>query len=238
MKQRSRSSFDILLAIENLRSEREQLLSLTSSSSTNGKKPRRRLSANQQRLIDSPTTTDPHTPIRSLASLEEDCLEYEKNQQEDQLNKVNTLINYFREKLKEHGLNHEPTCIKPASELTSPLYHHPITPHEEQTILSSYMEEREDADHQILTTNEPTTAIAMKLPRNFAPLNLNLTTTNEIIHSPYFDGNEIEYKKEFSSDILDKYGGQQKKSKQPQFPLAGKKHKRNKKVKHSPKINY
>jgi hypothetical protein len=71
----------------------------------------------------------------------------------------------------------------------------------------------------------------MKLPRNFASLNLNSSTTNEIIHSPYYDGNEIEYKKEFSSDILDKYGGQPKKTKHQQFSLTGKKHKKNKKVK-------
>jgi hypothetical protein len=94
--------------------------------------------------------------------------------------------------------------------------------------------EDQDSDH-ILTTKpsntDPPTAIAMKLPRNFAPLNLNLTTTNEIIHSPYYDGNEIEYKKEFSSDLLNKYGGQQKKPKQ-QFSFAGKKHKKNKKVKY------
>lgn len=159
--------------------------------------------------------------------------EYEKNQYEDQLNKVNTLLNYFREKLAEHGLNPDAIATTPSSELTSPLYH-PITPHEEQSILSSYMDEH-DSDQHILTTkttfNEPPTAIAMKLPRNFAPLNLNLTTTNEIIHSPYYDGNEIEYKKELSSDILDKYGGQHKKPKQQQLSYIGKKHKKNKKVK-------
>jgi hypothetical protein len=160
-------------------------------------------------------------------------LEDEKHQYEDQLNKVNTLLTYFHEKLTVHGLNHDQTCSTPSSELTSPLYH-PITPYEEQTILSSYMEEQDS--NQILTTktlnNESTTAIAMKLPRNFAPLNLNLTTTNEIIHSPYYDGNEIEYKKELSSDILNKYGGQQKKPKQQLTP-TGKKHKKNKKVKYS-----
>jgi hypothetical protein len=161
-------------------------------------------------------------------------LDHEKYQYEDQLNKVNILLNYFREKLTEHGLKHDQTSTTLSSELISPLYS--ITPYEEQTILSSYMEEK-DSDH-ILTSKtsnneQPPTAIAMKLPRNFAPLNLNLTTTNEIIHSPYYDGNEIEYKKELSSDILDKYGGQQKKPKQhqQQSSLTGKKHKRNKKVK-------
>lgn len=160
-------------------------------------------------------------------------LEHEKAQYEDQLNTVNILLKYFREKLTEHGLTVDLAAVTtPSTELTSPLYH-PITPYEEQTILSSYMEEQ-NSDH-ILTTkpshnNEPPTAIAMKLPRNFAPLNLNLTTTNEIIRSPYYNGNEIEYKKELSSDILNKYGGQQKKPKQQQLSLIGKKHKKNKKV--------
>lgn len=66
------SLYFIFLAIENLRSERERLLSATSSSSINSKKPRRRLSSYQQKLTDSPSTTDPQTPIRSLISLEED----------------------------------------------------------------------------------------------------------------------------------------------------------------------
>jgi hypothetical protein len=168
-------------------------------------------------------------------------LEQKKTQNEDQLNKVNTLLNYFREKLIEHGLDQDQTCSTPSAELTSPLYH-PITPYEEQTILSSYMEEP-DSDHILPTKTsniEPTTAIAMKLPRNFAPLNLNLTTTNEIIHSPYNNGNEIEYKKELSSDILNKYGGQVKKPKQQQRQLSftGKKHKKNKKVKYLLKLNF
>ena len=145
------------------------------------------------------------------------------------MNKVNTLINYFREKLTVHGLHLEPTCSTPSSELMSPLYH-PITPYEEQTILSSYMEEP-DESNQISTmkisNTEPPTAIAMKLPRNFAPLNLNLTTTNEIIHSPYCDRNDIEYKKEFSSDLLNKYAGQPKKP----ISMSNKKQKRNRKVK-------
>jgi hypothetical protein len=146
------------------------------------------------------------------------------------LDKVNTLIKYFQEKLTEHGLNNDQACLTPSSELTSPLYHS-ITPYEEQTILSSYMEDQ-DSDHILLsksTTNDSPTAIAMKLPRNFASLNLNSTPTNQIIHSPLYDGNEIEYKKEFSSDILNKYGGQPKKTKQ-QLSLSGKHHKKNKKV--------
>ena len=104
---------------------------------------------------------------------------------------MNTLINYFREKHNVYGLHLEPPCSTPSSELMSPLYH-PITSYEEQTILSSYMEESDQSNQTSTTTkvsnNEQPTAIAMKLPRNFAPLNLNLTTTNEIIHSPYCDG--------------------------------------------------
>jgi hypothetical protein len=92
--------------------------------------------------------------------------------------------------------------------------------------------EDQDSDHILLsktTTNDSPTAIAMKLPRNFASLDLNSTPTNQIIHSPLYDGNEIEYKKEFSSDIINKYGGQTKKNKQ-QLSLSGKHHKKNKKV--------
>ncbi|UJR10737.1 hypothetical protein I4U23_014925 [Adineta vaga] len=225
--------------IESLRNERERLLSANTSSSTNGKKSRRRLSSVQQKKIDS-TSTDAHTPIRSFVSLEEACLEHEKQQNEDQLNKVNILINYFREKLTDHGLTNDRLCSTPSSELTSPLYP-PITPLEEQSILSSYMEER-DCDNVLLSktvTHESPTAIAMKLPRNFASLNFNSVTTNEIIHSPYYDSNEIEYKKELSSDILNKYGGQPKKTKQQQSSVTGKKQKKNKKsfaITHNPQM--
>lgn len=148
---------------------------------------------------------------------------------------MNTLINYFRDKLTAHGLHLEPTSTTPSSELMSPLYH-PITPYEEQTILSSYMEEPDEVNSistMKISTNEQPAAIAMKLPRNFAPLNLNLTTTNEIIHSPYCDRNNIEYKKEFSSDLLDKYGGQTKKS----ISMSHKKQKRNRKVNSSSPSN-
>ena len=58
--------FKTLLAIENLRSERERLLSSSTPSAINGKKSRRRLSTNQRK------STDPPTPVRSIASLEED----------------------------------------------------------------------------------------------------------------------------------------------------------------------
>jgi hypothetical protein len=42
-----------------------------------------------------------------------------------------------------------------------------------------------DSSIKTTTTNEPTIAIAMKLPRNFIPLDINSATTNEIIHSKY-----------------------------------------------------
>lgn len=162
-------------------------------------------------------------------------MEHEKNQCEDQFNKINTLINYFREKLSEHDLNNDQSCSTPSSELTSLLYH-PLTPQEEQTILSSYMEDA-DCENNLsskTTTNQSTTAIAMKLPRNFLSLNFNSTASNEIIHSPYYDGNEIEYKKELSSDILNKYGGHPKTHKQQnqqqQSSGFGKKHKKHRKV--------
>ncbi|CAF3312846.1 unnamed protein product [Rotaria socialis] len=218
--------------IESLRCERESLLSsATNAHSTNGKKCRRRLHSNQQKSLDSPTAAAAaQTPIRACVSFENDCLEHEKNQCDDQLNKINTLISYFRDKLTEHDLSNDHTCVTPSSELTSLLYH-PLTPHEEQTILSSYMEDR-DCDNILLsksTTTQPTAAIAMKLPRNFLPLNLNSASTNEIIHSPYYAGNEIEYKKELSSDIVNKYGGHPKKNKQQLSSNIGKKNKKHKK---------
>ena len=80
------------------------------------------------------------------------------------------------------------------------------------------------------TTNEPPIAIAMKLPRNFIPLNINSTTTNEIIHSPYYQDTSFEYKKELPSDIVDKYSGKEKKKPQQQQTIHGKKNKKNKKV--------
>ncbi|CAF2053595.1 unnamed protein product [Rotaria magnacalcarata] len=217
--------------IESLRCERESLLSSAANAhATNGKKWRRRLQSNKQKSIDSPTAAAAQTPIRAFVSFENDCLEHEKSQCDDQLNKISTLISYFRDKLTEHDLNNDHTCVTPSSELTSLLYH-PLTPHEEQTILSSYMEDRDSGNILLSksTTTQPAAAIAMKLPRNFLPLNLNSTSTNEIIHSPYYAGNEIEYKKELSSDIVNKYGGHPKKNKQQLSSNIGKKHKKHKK---------
>jgi len=123
--------------------------------------------------------------------------------------------------MSEHNL---PINDKSSSELISPL-HHPITPYEERTILSSYMNEQDSEK----TINEPSIAIAMKLPKTFTPLDINSTTTNEIIHSPYHPQTTIEYKKELPSDILDKYAGVGNK-KQQQQSIHGKKNKKNKKV--------
>ena len=146
---------------------------------------------------------------------------------------MNTLINYFQEKLNEHGLNHDQTKTSiPSSELTSPLYT-PLTSFEEQTILSSYMVDQDYETNSLIktTTDEPAIAVAMKLPRNFIPLNIKSTTTNEIIHSPYHQDTSFEYKKELPSDILDKYAGVgKKKQQQQQIVIHGKKNKKNKKV--------
>jgi hypothetical protein len=70
----------------------------------------------------------------------------------------------------------------------------------------------------------------MKLPKNLTPLDINSTTTNEIIHSPYHPQTTIEYKKELPSDILDKYAGIGNKKQQQQQSIHGKKNKKNKKV--------
>ena len=157
-------------------------------------------------------------------------MEFEKRHCIEQLDKIRLLLKYFHEKLNEHNLSGN---ITPSLELVSPLYH-PITPLEEQTILSSYMDEHDSDKNSLLktttTTNESSVAIAMKLPRNFIPLNLNSTTTNEIIHSPYHQENSIEYKKELPSDIIDKYAGVANKKHQHHQTTHGKKHKKNKKV--------
>jgi hypothetical protein len=162
-------------------------------------------------------------------------LEYEKRNCNEQLEKLRLLLKYFHEKMSEHHLSITDTpCSTPTSELTSPLYH-PLTSFEEQTILSSYMADQDYETNSLIktttTTNEPPiSAVAMKLPRNFIPLNINSTTTNEIIHSSYHQDTSFEYKKELPSDIVDKYAGKEKKKSHQQQTIHGKKNKKNKKV--------
>ena len=125
------------------------------------------------------------------------------------------------------------SCSTPPSELMSPLYQ-PIALTEERTTASAYMEEQvHDNDiTKTTTTNESTVAIAMKLPRNFIPLDLKSTATNEIVHSPYYQESPFEYKKELPSDIVDKYAGitNKKQQQQQQQSTYRKKNKKNKKV--------
>jgi hypothetical protein len=144
-------------------------------------------------------------------------LEYEKRHANEQLEKIRLLLKYFHEKMSEHN-----------DKLISPLYH-PLAP-EERPILSSDVNEQDsEKNSSAKTTHESTVAIAMKLPRNFSPLDINSTTTNEIIHSPLYPETLFEYKKELPSDILDKYAGVGNK-KQQQQSTHGKKSKKNKKV--------
>jgi hypothetical protein len=152
-------------------------------------------------------------------------LEYEKRNANEQLEKIRTLLNYFQGKMSEHNLT---INDQSSSELPSTLYQ-PITPLEEQTILSSYMNEQ-DLDKSS-STNESAVAIAMKLPKNLTPVDMN-STTNEIIRSSYYPENSIEYKKELPSDILDKYAGitNKKQQQQQQQSNSTKKNKKNKKV--------
>ena len=149
-------------------------------------------------------------------------LEEEKRQYTEQLEKIRLILKYFHEKMSDHQLLSSLTSdLTPTAELTSPLYN-PITPYEEQTILSSFMDERDHSNEASMkkSTYEPGIAIAMKLPRNFAPLNLQSTPGNDIIHSPRFQNTPIEYKKELPSDIIDKYAGISKQSKQQQQASA------------------
>lgn len=129
--------------------------------------------------------------------------------------------------MSEHNVSitNTPSCT-PTTELLSPVYH-PLTLSEEQTILSSFLGEEIDSSDN--TTNQSTIPIAMRLPRNFIPLDLQSTTTNEIIHSSFHPENSFEYKKELPADIVDKYAGVGKK-KQQQQGVYGKKNKKNKKV--------
>jgi hypothetical protein len=153
-------------------------------------------------------------------------LEYEKRHANEQLEKIRLLLKYFHEKMSEHNLT---ITDKPPTPESISRFHHPITPSEERSILSSYMNEQDlDKNSSEKTTNESTVAIAMKLPRNFIPLDNNLPTTNEIIHSSYYPETSIEYKKELPSDILDKYAGVT--NKKQQQSTHGKKNKKNKKV--------
>jgi hypothetical protein len=160
-------------------------------------------------------------------------LEFEKRNCNEQLENLRILLKYFYEKMSEHNLSINDTpCSTPSSELTSPVYH-PLTPFEEQTILSSYMADQDYETNQLIktTTNELNVAVAMKLPRNFIPLDIKSTTITEIIHSTYHQDTSFEYKKELPSDILDKYAGVTKKKQQPQLQSThGKKNKKNKKV--------
>ncbi|CAF2765845.1 unnamed protein product [Rotaria sp. Silwood2] len=183
--------------IANLRLEREHILTLI------GKKQ-------QHHHSPTPPGKSIDTPAQLFASLERDTLEYEKQQYSEQLEKIRLLLKYFHEKISEHNLTNNETLFPiPSSELMSPLYQ-PLTPFEEQTILSSYMDEHDDENNssiKTIKTNEPTVAIAMKLPKNFIPLDVKSTITNEIIHSPYYQESSIEYKKELPSDIVNKYAG-------------------------------
>ncbi|CAF4824416.1 unnamed protein product [Rotaria sp. Silwood1] len=203
--------------IENLRLEREHILTLIGN-----KKHRRHSSTPIRKSIDS--------SVPLFVSLERDTLEYEKQQYSEQLEKIHLLLKYFHEKMSEHNLtNTDVAYSTPSSELMSPLYQ-PLTLFEEQTILSSYIDEHDDENNSSIKTtktNESTVVIAMKLPRSFIPLDIKSTVTNEIIHSPYYHQSSIEYKKELPSDIVNKYAGITKKKQQRS--THGKKIKKNKK---------
>ena len=151
---------------------------------------------------------------------------FHSSEQEKHLANVRTLINYFQDQMKEHGLAVQSLHSPVSSEFGSPV-RHPLTLQEEQSILSSYMNDH-DSDGAP-NRSSSSSAIAMKLPRSFAPSDLNSISTNEIVHAPCGNRVEIEYKKEISSDIIAKYGGQIKQSKSSSS-FTGKKSKKNRKV--------
>lgn len=183
-------------AIENLRLERTQITDLLNQT----KSSRRRSTNLQERLFPS--------PVPSFRSLEQDTLEHEKQQANNQLEKIRLLLKYFHEKMSEHNLT-QPTKI-------SVNRSNSLTANEEQSILTSFMDEK-DPDE---TTQH---AIAMKLPRNFN------STTNEIIHS---NDNLYQYKKELPNDILNKYAGVNNRKQPIQQNKKNKKNKKNFSIKH------
>ena len=170
-------------------------------------------------LHSSKTRTSPFSAFeRDKSMFVSFRLEDERRQFTEQLEKIRLILKYLHEKMSDHQLPASFTSdLTPITELTSPLYN-PITPYEEQTILSSFMDERDHPNEVSMKKSiyEPGIAIAMKLPRNFTPLNLQSTTSNDIIHSPRFQTTPIEYKKELPSDIIDRYAGVSKHSKQQQ----------------------
>lgn len=193
--------------IKNLRLERETILKTTNE------KKKHHNSFNQ-----------------SLSTPEQqDALEYEKRQYNEQLEKIHLLLKYFHEKMSEHNLSINDTSSSSSFELKSPSNHQSITHSDEQTILTSYMNEY-DYDN-----NQSNIAIAMKLSLsiNFTQSDTNLPTTNEIIHSPCYQQSSTEYKK-IPLDIVGKYGRiTKKKEHQQQQSTHGKKNKKNFGIKHS-----
>jgi hypothetical protein len=126
------------------------------------------------------------------------------------LQKIQTLKKYFGDILSQCHLSlNDTSLVTLSSELTSPLYF-PVDPLYEQA--ERPVDLQQDADKLIDASQKSnvahsTIAIAMRLPRNFTPLALNSTTSNEILHSPHCLDTTIEYKKELPSDIVSKYAG-------------------------------
>lgn len=161
-------------------------------------------------------------------------LEWEISYHQDRLEKIRQLRNYFSDQMSDGNLlNEDASLTSPSVELISPLYQ-PFQPTNEENLCSSSNEQQSfDAK-----TTSPI-AIAMRLPRNFRPLQLAplSTTNNEILHSPHYQEGLVEYKKELPSDIVDRYAGVSKKTKpttplQSQTPTShfGKRNRKNKKV--------
>lgn len=165
-------------------------------------------------LICSQTEKSKSEFVLLLSRLELEHISYQQ-----QLDKVLKLKDYFQQKMVEHQIHcFKPIDITPISELTSPLF---------QPILST----DENVDDQSSTTDTSTAtsspstaqsavAVAMRLPRNFAPLEFQAISTNEIIRSPHCPDTNIEYKKELPSDIVNKYGGVPKKNRQKSLNLS------------------
>ena len=137
-------------------------------------------------------------------------IEDEKQRVTERLDQLNILINYFQEKMREHGL-----CLNSSSINLNLINENNLTIDDEKSILSSFMYEQESEN-----------PIAMKLPKIFLRSDSQSVTSNEIIHSSHDQQKEIEFKKEFPQDILNKYGGQAKSKKSSTTQKNQRKHRK------------
>ncbi|CAF0940987.1 unnamed protein product [Didymodactylos carnosus] len=237
--------------IDQLRTEREELLTLTRTS-----KKCRKSTKNCLASVDT-TNKENYEEFTNesnkLKALAEESIAIERHKTEEKLAQIKTMLSYLYEQMCEHDLVDTPSPsttglispLFPSSNITT--FTNERTPSEEQIILPSYMN---DSDSVTLSTyptlsdtlKSPPVTTATKLPRYFSPLHLEKSDSinsdsNEIMNSNLsqissnniiYDKKSVEYKKELDNDILNKYGGSTIAKKKP-----NKKNKRTFAIKHT-----